>query len=276
MGIRIGHHTPASRSRQQRGDDLAWQPIHRQWLDAIAADIRIDPDADLPGFVDSRISHAASDLVETLCTRPLAAPASLQRFGAAMGADGWHLERVSSWVTDLAGRMGRHQRKLLAAFTAGAALAEGWATEYVRGAQASRCIDPVTGLATSAVLRVRLQEVQRQAASLGTATSELYTLVVVEVSPDELSPFERDASYVLLAEKVTQIFCGGETLARHGRRILVLAPNTEHTAERVTRLDEHVRTHLHTQHIPAFVWAETLPDHLDDVDSFVKDLTFSC
>ncbi len=254
-----------------------WQVIHSHWLDAIAADLRglVEPERDGTARVDSRIVLAALDLVETVCTRPEGTQASLTRFGAMMGADGWHLERVSTWVSELAARLPRKARKNLRNFLAGAALAEGWAAEYVRGAGLSRCTDAVTGLPTPAVLRLRLHEVFSQCAELNVSAGHLYTLVVAEISVDELPAFERDAMYIRLASVVGDIFNGGETLARHGRRVVVLASHTQRTAEKVRQLTDHLRSDGVMATAPAFVWTEALPGTAHDIDRYISDLTMT-
>jgi hypothetical protein len=254
-----------------------WQAIHADWLEAIAINLRglVDPDRDGTPRVDSRIVLGALDLVETVCTRPEGTQASLTRFGAMMGADGWHLERVSAWVAELAARLPRKARKNLRNFLAGAALAEGWAAEYVRGAGLSRCTYAVTGLPTPAVLRLRLHEVFGECCELNVPARHLYMLVVAEISVDELPAFERDVMYIRLANVVGEVFNGGETLARQGRRVVVLASSSERTADKVAQLTERLRSDCVTATAPAFVWTEELPDTAHDIDRYISDLTMT-
>jgi hypothetical protein len=257
------------------GDELArahdsWLTVHGRWLDALQGQ---SPMAHLRG--DPRITAASADLVETLVTRPDDVDAALARFGAELGADGWHLERITSWVKLLVDLLPRHTRRRLAGYSPSAALAEGWAKEFVRGS--GRCVDPVTGLATSAVLRVRLGEVYDECRSLETAASTMYTLVVADILPDHSMPdpdrfggsFSHDAAMARAAHVALSVFDSGETIVRHGDRLLVLATHTERTASRVKMLSEN----LADERVLAVVWHDELPSDTNHVDRYFDELT---
>src|SRR4051794_8427629 len=147
------------------------------------------------------------------------------RFGARLGTDGWALEDLAKWVTQLAGHAGA-AGEALTTFAAGVALATGWADGFLAGSYEDGCTDPLTGLATPAGLALRLRQVYDQCAALGLDPRVAYALLVISVELPARSPLVRDAARVMLADRVAATFATGETACAAGDVICVLPPRT--------------------------------------------------
>jgi GGDEF domain-containing protein len=111
----------------------------------------------------------------------------------------------------------------------------------VHGSRAEECVDGLTGLATSAVLQLRLSQVFDQCRALGISPEMAYTIVVVDADVAGLPPLVRDAAWVVLADHVWTVFSTGETVCRAGDRILVLAANAPELQDRIGHLAERLR-----------------------------------
>ena len=193
-----------------------------------------------PSPLDVWARDAAGDVIDTLNGRPHAVSAALRRFGCALGADGRPAHDVVALVSALGEALPPRQRRHVRCATAMAALVEGWAEGFVRGAHAGACVDPLTGAVTPEVLRLRLQEVAAQCAILGVAPSAAYQLVLVDVGTRHLSPFDADFVLVRVVEEIRRLFDSGETIARRGDRMIVLASRTEATDHRAALLQERL------------------------------------
>lgn len=134
-----------------------------------------------------------------------------------------------------------------------------------RLAHAEPC-DGLTGLATTAYLRVRLREVYREAAAAGTDAPSRYALVVVSPDLGSTSGWSRLGAMALLADVLRAVFDGGQTLAAIApTTLLVLAARDCLLSRRMAatrwlsadrlRVDESLRS----VGAPS-VWLETLPD----------------
>jgi hypothetical protein len=222
---------------------------------------------------DSITFEACEDLVAAVVTGewPIV-EAGLTRFGRELGQNGWLLREVASWVDALALIAGPHRRRL-SHFSAGVAVAQGWAEGSTQGSQSDSCIDPVTGLATLPVLHLRLAQTFDQAAAIGSCASELYCLVVIDTLMDELHPFERDAIRAVAAELVAETFTGGETMAHHDGRIMVLTSSHDNVRDRMLDLIVAFDASPLLDTCSPVCWIEQLPSSRAQLDRYLYELT---
>jgi hypothetical protein len=222
--------------------------------------------------LDLSIVDAAAEVVETLHTRRRGLRGALRRLGNIVGDLGWPLEQMNTWIAELSSMTSRSQRKELRSFESVAALAEGWAERYVRGAHAGLCLDAVTGLGTPTVLRLRLQEIYQHCRAFAITPTDAYCFVVVDADTDDLAPFERDAVMITTAGVVGDVFHQGETVIRHRSRVIVLASNSDSTRHRVAALHEALQAAPITRSANPVVWADELPASKIDIDRHLRDL----
>ena len=240
------------------------QTVLDKWL----VTIRLDAGQQL----DLRIVDAAADVVQTLHSGRRGLRGALRRLGNTMGDLGWPLEQLNTWIAELSTLTSRSRRAELHAFESIAALAEGWAERYVRGAHSGVCIDAVTGLGTPAVLRVRLKEIYQHCRAFGISPHDAYCFVVVDAETDDLAPFERDAVMVTTAGVVGDTFNAGETIIRHRGRVLVLASKSESTRYRTSMLTEALQAAPITRSADLAVWSDELPTSTIDLDRHLREL----
>ncbi|WP_197288850.1 hypothetical protein [Nocardia sp. NRRL S-836] len=138
----------------------------------------------------------------------------------------------------------------------------GWADVVTRQAGDCAAEDSLTGLATPAYLRRRLDEVYR-----GTPVVPLdYALVLLRLDTHRAKGWSRVVAMTLASDALRTVFDGGETLAALGPSVAaVLVRRDETLARRVSNLrvlaadrladDPGVRPTG-----PAKVWLERLPD----------------
>jgi GGDEF domain-containing protein len=241
-----------------------WHTVLDRWL----ALIEIEADQQL----DLQIVDAAADVVETLHLRRRGLRGALRRFGNTLGELGWRLEHLNAWLAALSTLTSRSRRTELRSFECVAALTEGWAERYVRGAHAGVCIDAVTGLGTPAVLRVRLREVYQHCRAFGITPTDAYCFVVIDCDTDDLAPFERDAVMVTTAGLVADMFDKGETLIRHRGRVIVLASKSESTRHRAAALARTLRDAPISRAAEPMVWDDELPASTIELDRHLREL----
>jgi hypothetical protein len=222
---------------------------------------------------DTITLEACEDLVTTMVTGDgPALEAALTRFGRQLGEHGWLLREIAAWVDSLAEVAGPHGPRLTH-FSAGVALAQGWAEGAQQGTQAESCIDPITGLATLPVLHLRLAQVYDQAASLGVGAAEMYCLLVIDTQMEDLHPFERDAVRAVAAELVAVEFNGGETIAHHDGRIMILASSHGKIRERMLDLLVAFDASPLLDNCTPMCWIEQLPASRAQLDRYLFELT---
>jgi hypothetical protein len=103
------------------------------------------------------------------------------------------------------------------AFDAVRALGQSWSDSSLTYLHSLSCEDPLTGLASLAHLRSRLNELYREADLVGTSVSSTHALVVVEApAPTGSTSVDRELRLVDIAECLRIVYCGGEVLARMG------------------------------------------------------------
>ena len=246
------------------GRGQKWQGVLDEWLAVIQFDAG--------QALDLTVVDAAAEVVETLHTRRPGLRGALRRLGNTTGDLGWPLEQLNTWIGELSAMTGRSQRSELRSFESLAAVAEGWAERYVRGAHAGVCLDAVTGLGTPAVLRLRLAEIYQHCRAFGITPTDAYCFVVVDADTDDLAPFERDAVMITTAGVVADVFHQGETVIRHRSRVVVLASKSESTRQRVEALAEALQAAPITRSAKPVVWADELPGSKLDIDRRLRVL----
>jgi hypothetical protein len=108
-----------------------------------------------------------------------------------------------------------------------------WADVLVSQLAHTEVADGLTGLSSPAYLRARLREVYREAAAAGVPARERYVLVVVAPDLRETAGWSRLAAMVLLADVLTGVFDGGQTLTALGSSTIgVLAERSPKLARR--------------------------------------------
>lgn len=196
---------------------------------------------------------------------------ALFRFGNTLGADGWPIAEVSRWLSLLGDHLDRSRRKQLGHYRAQASFAEGWADGYVRGAHTGLCIDPTTGLVTMMVLRLRLQEIFEHAHAVGVPAHESHSLVLIDVDLHDKSRMEADMLMACVAESARNVFCQGETIARAGERILILADHHEIVEQRAEILADRLRLEPATRRGRTTVVLDELPQ-VELLERYLRDL----
>ena len=223
------------------------------------------------GSLDRRLVEAATDLVETISERPHGMGGALFRFGNILGADGWPIAEVSHWLSLLSDHLDRSRRKQLGHYSAHASFAQGWADGYVRGAHTGMCIDATTGLVTVMVLRLRLQELFQHAQAVGVPVSDSHSLLLIDVDLLGVPRMEADMLMACVAETVRDLFHQGETIARAGDRIFVLADHHEIVEQRAEILADRLRLDAATRRSRATVVIDQLP-RPELLERYVRDL----
>jgi hypothetical protein len=99
------------------------------------------------------------------------------------------------------------------------ALSVAWSEATLEFLHDLSCEDPLTGMASFAHLRTRLDELYREADQTGENTSTTHALVVVEMAAVDLRrraehQFTRALHLVQITEMMRAVFSGGETIAR--------------------------------------------------------------
>jgi hypothetical protein len=134
--------------------------------------------------------------------------------------------------------------------------------------------DPLTGLASLAMLSLRLEEIYGHCRALGMRPSTAFALLVIEPDLGERTPLVRDAVRVLVADEATRTFSHGETVAVSGSRLIVLAANTAGLPRDGVGMVERLRQLTVLRDTPIASWIEPLPDEHVDTNRFVLDLAF--
>lgn len=250
------------RRRSDRSIPCTTESLYDRWRAAVVASVRGDTDA---------LEHACRRVVDVLSSGPDQLDAELARFGRDLGAEGWLLTDLGSWIADLvvmAGDAGSSLQR----FDAGVALAHGWADGYLFCVQAFECTDSLTGLVTVPVLRHRLGQVYDQCAGLGVPAAHVYCLGVIDAAFGDRPPLERDAAMIIVGDHVTHAYHGGETAAVKGGRIVILASRTESTHEQFLGLLASLHHHPLLTGGRIVGWIEELPPTADDLEGYLVAL----
>jgi hypothetical protein len=217
------------------------------------------------------VSETARDLARTLLEWPTEVGSALEAFAHQMGSDGWTLRDVATWVSRLADVAGPAAEPLHE-FQAGIALGQGWSSGVLQERREEGCFDALTGLATLPVLGLRLRQIHEHCEALGVDPRLVYGLVVVDIDVAGRSPLFRDATRVVVADRVASAFTTGETVCETGGPIAVLASRTPALTEQMAELEHVLRSLAVLEETPVLVWLEDLPEHPGLIDQFLLDL----
>jgi hypothetical protein len=239
-----------------------WEAVLGEWLTLIDSS---------GGPNDEFTADAATDVVETLLTRPAGIDAALGRFGRSLGANGYTLDQVAAWL-QLLGAIVPGRASRFSGFDAGLALSRGWSQGHLTGLQAAAATDPTTGLHTELVLQIRLQQAYAYAASLGVSVNWLYSMVVVSAAVPPTEPFRREATLAVLGDLVQRHWNRGETAAVLGDRVLVLCSNSADLAEHAAVFSVQAERLSLLSSAAIIAWTEPLPDDADQLERYLSEL----
>lgn len=144
------------------------------------------------------------------------------------------------------------------------ALSVAWSEATLEFLHQLSCEDPLTGLATLAHVRTRLDELYRDAGQNGVPVLSSHALIVVELRPSGVpataeDPFARALRLVRVTEMVRAVFSGGETIGRLNRdRAVAVVPRRRELGTSVDLLRE-LLSGLGLGSAEARVWIEGLP-----------------
>jgi hypothetical protein len=155
-----------------------------------------------------------------------------------------------------------------------AALALGWSDVTCDPTAGAGCEDPLTGLVTTAYLRVRLGEVYREASRRGRPVPAEYAFVVAEVDMHGAGKLTQVSRSMLLAHCLRSTFAGGETLCGAGpSRALALVRRDGGLAAWAGALRHLLSVELDPfTERAARVWVESLPGTLAAAHILVAEL----
>lgn len=135
------------------------------------------------------------------------------------------------------------------------AYADGLLGEMTLGA----CDDPLTGLATSGYLRMRMTEEYREAGRAGSCVADKAALVVVDTPADGRGPLVAAVGMIEVADGLRAVFSGGETCASLTPwRAVALVRRRAELARSVVLLGEILATRR-PRLSSAHAWIEGLP-----------------
>ena len=160
----------------------------------------------------------------------------------------------------------------LRSFDSGVALANGWTEGHLRGLRAEECFDAVTGLCTTSILRLRLQQLFEQCTVLEIEPNWLHALVIFDADLDMLGTLEADAAMMTLADAVQQSFTFGETIIRDHNRIFVLCIRDENLNDRVSNLIDLMSDRALLREARVLGWVDNLPENATTIDRYMADL----
>ncbi|MDX6299624.1 MAG: hypothetical protein QOF53_838 [Nocardioidaceae bacterium] len=156
------------------------------------------------------------------------------------------------------------------------ALAVAWSEATLQYLHDLSCEDPLTGLASLAHLRSRLEEIHRDAELSDVPVPASHALVLVEVRfpvrTDLRGPFTRALHLAQVAEAMRAVFCGGQTLGRLGPdRAVALVARDPDLAVSVGLLRD-LLSDLDLDDAGLRVWVEGLPEDPDATGSLLDEL----
>lgn len=162
-------------------------------------------------------------------------------------------------------------------FEAAEALSVAWSEATLEYLHDLSCEDPLTGLASLAHVRTRLEEVYREAELTDVSVSVSHALVIVELVFGEAaaSPghrFTRALRLVQVTEALRAVFSGGQTLGRLGLdRAVAVVPRTVDLGVSFALVRELLGD-LDLGAADVRVWIEGLPAAADSATLLLDDL----
>ena len=162
-------------------------------------------------------------------------------------------------------------------FDATEALSVAWSDATLEYLHALSCEDPLTGLASLAHVRTRLDELYREAELTDVSVASSHALVIVELCfrepPEALGHhFTRALRLVQVTEAIRAVYSGGQTIGRVGLdRAVALVPRTVDLGTSVALLREFLGD-LDLGEASTRVWIEGLPPTADSATRLLDDL----
>lgn len=157
------------------------------------------------------------------------------------------------------------------------ALSVAWSEATLEFLHDVSCEDPLTGLASHAHARTRLDELYREGEQTGRSVADTHALVVLELSdtlpgPSAEHQFTRALHFVQVTEMVRAVFSGEETVARLGMdRAVVIARRTSALVASVTML-RSLLADLDLGSTEVRLWIEGLPHAVDSAGRLLGEL----
>jgi len=163
------------------------------------------------------------------------------------------------------------------AFEAAEALSVAWSDATLEYLHDLSCEDPLTGLASLAHVRTRLDEVYREADLTDVLVSGSHALVIVELCFREPTGapghhFTRALRLVQVTEAIRAVYSGGQTVGRLGLdRAVAVVPRSVDLGTSVALLREFLAG-LDLGAADVRVWIEGLPRSADSATRLLDDL----
>jgi GGDEF domain-containing protein len=156
------------------------------------------------------------------------------------------------------------------------ALAMAWSEATLELLHDVSCEDPLTGLASRAHLRTRVEEIYREAGRLGGSVARSHAVVVVEVGtpgpPAAGHQLTRALRLVQVAECARAVFAGEETVARvRTDRALLVVRRTGSLGSRVAALRD-LLADVDLGPRGARLWIEGLPERVSAAARMLDEL----
>lgn len=158
------------------------------------------------------------------------------------------------------------------------ALSVAWSEATLEFLHDLSCEDPLTGMASLAHLRTRVDELYREADQTGELVSGTHALVVVEMAAHDLPrraehQFTRALHLVQVARMMRAVFAGGETIARLGAdRAVVVVRRLPQLGGSVAMLRD-LLADLELGATDVRVWIEGLPATPDSAPRLLDELS---
>ena len=161
-------------------------------------------------------------------------------------------------------------------FASTEALSVAWSEATLEYLHQLSCEDPLTGMASLAHVRTRLDELYREAEQTDVPLVASHALVVVEMRVELPEPsvhkFTRALQLVQLTEAIRAVFSGGETIGRAGlHRSVTVVPRTPELGGAVASLRGLIAD-LDLGDADVRVWIEGLPGGADSAARLLDEL----
>lgn len=163
-------------------------------------------------------------------------------------------------------------------FAAAEALATAWSEATLEYLNQLSCEDPLTGLASLAHVRTRVEEIYRDADRSGEPARGTHALVVVEMRAAvaaDVAGLARALVLVRVTEAVRTVFTGGETVGRLGEHRAVAVVRRRDDLGRSVALLRALLGSLDLERVTVRVWIEGLPSLADSAGRLLDDLARS-
>jgi hypothetical protein len=157
-------------------------------------------------------------------------------------------------------------------FTATEALSVAWSEGTLEYLHQLTCEDPLTGLASLAHVRTRLNEIYRETENDGVDIRTAHALVVVEARSPGHEHFGRALMMAQVAEALRTVFSGGETLGRlHSDRAVAVVRRRPDLGGTVAVLRDYLGD-LRLTASGLRVWIEGLPAGAESATRLLDEL----